>query len=178
MNTFLGSTVSHIKSIVVFLILGSIIFSCEGTRKEDSKNGTAIKENNITPVTDVVTAYILLKDAFVATDYEAAKVAAGTLKEVVPGNVDAAFEKALLSVTDSIISAGNVGEQRERFEQLSILMYALAENGQFEGRTIYKQFCPMAFDNKGAYWLSLDENILNPYFGDKMLRCGYVEEIL
>jgi hypothetical protein len=41
---------------------------------------------------------------------------------------------------------------------------------------IYKQFCPMAFDNKGAYWLSSNEEIMNPYFGDKMLHCGKVEE--
>jgi Cu(I)/Ag(I) efflux system membrane fusion protein len=36
----------------------------------------------------------------------------------------------------------------------------------------------MAFDNKGAYWLSETEEIRNPYFGDVMLGCGETKEIL
>jgi hypothetical protein len=36
----------------------------------------------------------------------------------------------------------------------------------------------MVEDNKGAYWLSESEEINNPYFGDKMLRCGEVKKII
>jgi Cu(I)/Ag(I) efflux system membrane fusion protein len=32
----------------------------------------------------------------------------------------------------------------------------------------------MAFDNEGASWLQLGDEILNPYFGSKMLHCGDV----
>ena len=41
--------------------------------------------------------------------------------------------------------------------------------------TIYKQYCPMAFNNEGAYWLSESKDIMNPYFGDRMLKCGRVD---
>jgi Cu(I)/Ag(I) efflux system membrane fusion protein len=41
-----------------------------------------------------------------------------------------------------------------------------------------KAFCPMAFDNKGAYWLQEDDTIANPYFGDAMLRCGEIKDVL
>jgi Cu(I)/Ag(I) efflux system membrane fusion protein len=34
----------------------------------------------------------------------------------------------------------------------------------------------MAFDDTGAWWLSEEEEILNPYFGDEMLHCGMVQE--
>jgi Cu(I)/Ag(I) efflux system membrane fusion protein len=34
----------------------------------------------------------------------------------------------------------------------------------------------MAFDNKGAYWLSETKEIRNPYFGDKMMTCGEVKK--
>ena len=37
-------------------------------------------------------------------------------------------------------------------------------------------FCPMAFDFAGAHWLQDHEQIDNPYFGAKMLRCGEVRE--
>jgi hypothetical protein len=36
----------------------------------------------------------------------------------------------------------------------------------------------MAFDNKGAHWLSNNPEIKNPYFGKKMLECGEVTDTL
>jgi Cu(I)/Ag(I) efflux system membrane fusion protein len=45
-------------------------------------------------------------------------------------------------------------------------------------KKIYNQFCPMANNDKGANWLSFQENIKNPYFGDAMLTCGNVEETI
>ena len=44
--------------------------------------------------------------------------------------------------------------------------------------TIYIQHCPMADNNKGADWLSLNKAIKNPYFGDKMLHCGSVIKVV
>ena len=43
---------------------------------------------------------------------------------------------------------------------------------------LYLIYCPMAFDDKGAYWLSKNRKVRNPYFGDKMLECGSVQETL
>jgi Cu(I)/Ag(I) efflux system membrane fusion protein len=34
----------------------------------------------------------------------------------------------------------------------------------------------MAFNNKGAYWLSETKEITNPYFGASMLACGEVKQ--
>jgi len=42
------------------------------------------------------------------------------------------------------------------------------------GGTIYKKFCPMAFDNKGACWYADIKEISNPYFGEKIPKCGSV----
>ena len=33
----------------------------------------------------------------------------------------------------------------------------------------------MAFDNKGAYWLSNTQDIYNPYFGEEMRYCGEIK---
>ena len=43
---------------------------------------------------------------------------------------------------------------------------------------IYKDFCPMYNDNKGAIWLSESKEIKNPYFGKSMSTCGTVKEEL
>jgi membrane fusion protein, copper/silver efflux system len=45
-------------------------------------------------------------------------------------------------------------------------------------KQVYRQFCPMANNDKGAFWLSLDEKINNPYYGSSMLTCGEVKEII
>jgi len=36
----------------------------------------------------------------------------------------------------------------------------------------------MANNNKGAKWLSVEAEIRNPYYGDAMLSCGSVVEVL
>ena len=41
---------------------------------------------------------------------------------------------------------------------------------------LFVQFCPMANKGKGAYWLSQEEQIKNPYYGAMMLRCGEIIE--
>jgi Cu(I)/Ag(I) efflux system membrane fusion protein len=47
-----------------------------------------------------------------------------------------------------------------------------------DGKTVYYQFCPMANNDQGAYWLSTEESIRNPYYGDMMLECGEVREVI
>ena len=44
--------------------------------------------------------------------------------------------------------------------------------------TVFVMHCPMAFDNRGASWLQGNEDLRNPYFGDMMLKCGTVEEVI
>jgi Cu(I)/Ag(I) efflux system membrane fusion protein len=36
----------------------------------------------------------------------------------------------------------------------------------------------MAFDDRGAAWIQGSQEISNPYFGDMMLRCGEIKEVL
>ena len=40
------------------------------------------------------------------------------------------------------------------------------------------EFCPMADNNNGAYWLSKEEKVINPYFGSAMLTCGEVKQVI
>ena len=46
------------------------------------------------------------------------------------------------------------------------------------GKTLYKAWCPMAFDNRGATWIQDKEEIRNPYFGEMMLGCGEIREVM
>jgi Cu(I)/Ag(I) efflux system membrane fusion protein len=48
--------------------------------------------------------------------------------------------------------------------------------GHAAGQSHYLAYCPMAFENAGAYWLQTDRAISNPYFGARMLRCGEIRD--
>ncbi|MBL4650664.1 MAG: DUF3347 domain-containing protein, partial [Aureispira sp.] len=74
--------------------------------------------------------------------------------------------------------AKNIVEQRAEFALLSELLVQVVQVFGLSEGTLFIQYCPMAMDNKGANWLSKEGTIQNPYFGDKMLRCGSVEDTL
>ncbi|HEY9117995.1 MAG TPA: efflux RND transporter periplasmic adaptor subunit, partial [Roseivirga sp.] len=77
---------------------------------------------------------------------------------------------------NAINNSNNRDEQRLQFINLSkAIINALDSFGITGGSTLYVQFCPMANNDKGATWVSLNEEIVNPYFGDMMLHCGNVE---
>jgi Cu(I)/Ag(I) efflux system membrane fusion protein len=133
--------------------------------------------------------YFPLKDALVKDDLAAAKKQAGDLKK--------AFEKtsmglftgpahdhwmnhsaAAVEALNKLAAATDIEGARKHFKPLSGQMVALAKAFGPFGAAVYVQHCPMAGNNTGADWLSLDEQILNPYFGDKMLKCGKVTETI
>lgn len=134
-------------------------------------------------------AYLILKDAFVATDGNQAKSAANQVLEVIL-NTDMSLLKddahvywmdkrqALEAHTEKIMILSDVEEQRKQFGFLSESLIESIKVFGIPEDTYYVQYCPMAFDNKGADWLSDVTEIRNPFFGDKMLKCGVVKDTL
>ena len=136
------------------------------TTAEAEKEATVINEELKT----TLTAYFQLKDALVNDDAAKAKEAATALADAT-GSYGAQLNEYVLAIGET----DDIEEQREAFEALSVALYDLTKEGGV-GMTIYKQYCPMAFNDKGAFWLSSEKQVLNPYFGASMLRCGTVEE--
>lgn len=143
-----------------------------------------------TQISQLVGEYLKLKDALVASDAEAAKAAANEVLTVAKAMPVAALidteakafaeektEKVVSSAT-SINTAADIDAQRENLEQLSESVYAMAKAFGANDQKLYYQHCPMALNDKGGYWLSSNEEIRNPYFGDQMLKCGSTEEVL
>jgi hypothetical protein len=74
-------------------------------------------------------------------------------------------------------NAGKIEHQREHFDMLSNDVYDLVK-AFGAGQPLYKDFCPMYNNKKGAIWLSEMKEIKNPYLGKKMRDCGSVKEEL
>jgi len=81
--------------------------------------------------------------------------------------------KELKSSITTIAATAEIKVQRARFKQLSS---QLLNAVQFFGvnEIVYVKFCPMADNDQGAYWLSKEKKIANPYFGKAMHNCGEV----
>ncbi len=118
--------------------------------------------------------YIAIKSALVATDdteaQKHAKMLLESLKEV-------KAEQTLLDATKQLVEATDINKQREAFSKITKDMEVVL-TGALSSGEIYKQYCPMAFEGKGDYWYSTSSEIRNPYFGDKMLKCGRVEKVI
>ncbi len=127
-----------------------------------------------TTTTTVFEHYIEIKNALVASDNSAAQEHAKMLKESL---VEAKAEQTLVDAANQLMEASDINKQREAFSRVTQGMETLLKGSLSSGQ-IYKQFCPMAFEGKGDYWYSSEEEIRNPYFGEKMLNCGRIEEVL
>lgn len=159
------------------------------TQTEAGKPQFTVDEIFKKQVTEVFDAYVELKDAFVSSDAGKVKKEAADTQQAL-AKVDMKlvsgaahndwmnYQSEIGSSLKSISASGDIEEQRTEFSKLSGSLYKTIKAFGLSGKTAYYEFCPMAFDDKGAYWLSNEEKIRNPYFGDKMLTCGTVEETL
>ncbi len=173
------------KSILtIAIVLGLFAFtSCGNAQKQatehDHANHDQMQSDQLMKdqAQKILTSYLTIKNALVETDGQTASAAAKTLLEAI-GNSQEELIKKIRFDAEHINETKDAGHQRDHFNTLSDNIYELIKATSANEGAIYRQFCPMAFDNKGAYWLSADEEIRNPYFGDRMLRCGSVKEEL
>jgi len=127
--------------------------------------------------------YTNLKDALVNDDPTKAKEAATTVVSSL-GKIDMKLlsdknahnhwmklENEIKASANSIASETEIKEQRNHFKHLSSHLISAVEIFGINQK-VYSQFCPMADNNKGAFWISLDKDIRNPYYGEQMITCG------
>ena len=117
--------------------------------------------------------YAHLKDALVASNQADAKKAAEQLQNALTSvkNGKKASDEA-----SKVASASSLDDQRKAFSDLSNEMASLVKEGKLSMGELYLEYCPMANNNEGAYWVSNEKAIKNPYLGAKMPTCGEVKE--
>ncbi|MGI0105316.1 DUF3347 domain-containing protein [Salinimicrobium sp. WS361] len=139
----------------------------------DDGQSVAVEFNN-EQVGTAYQHYMHVKTALVNTNAEEAMSGGKMLVEAL-ANVE--NNAQALEAAQTIANSTEINAQRTAFEDLSMVMEGMLK-GAVKSGEVYKQYCPMAFDGKGAFWLSSSEEIRNPYYGDKMLKCGRVEETI
>jgi membrane fusion protein, copper/silver efflux system len=134
----------------------------------------------------VYQSYIEAQTALAKDQLEPARSALGTLVAVVeaiePEGLSQEALRAWVGLAKRLRDAGTkgaaaaeIGALRLAFQDASRAILELERSfGHATGRYV-EAYCPMAFDNAGAAWLQVGEELNNPYFGASMLRCGDVK---
>ncbi|MBT0607308.1 DUF3347 domain-containing protein [Aequorivita echinoideorum] len=141
----------------------------DGAEKHEiAKSNAKFKDEQVAQIFD---QYLQVEGALVNTDETMAAKESSKLLEIITEVDD---DPTTVRALETMANTDDVEIQRLNFVKLTVAMEDILADA-LESGAVYKQYCPMAFNNTGAYWLSSSKDILNPYFGDKMLKCGRVE---
>ena len=72
-------------------------------------------------------------------------------------------------------NTNNIAHQREHFAMLSDEIYIVVKSFNLQEH-LYRDYCEMYNNGKGAYWISETKEIKNPTLGKQMPTCGEVKE--
>ncbi len=169
------------KQIAIFASMLMLVIACgNGSGKSESNKVSSDIEvykashNEARPIVEV---YFRVAEALVASDLDQANHFAMEYTDLL---TDPSFDnyKEVKNVVKDFAEARSLEDKRVVFSRLSQEVYHLVKNGNLPKGELFLMHCPMAFDNKGANWISFRKEVLNPYFGDEMLGCGSIVEEL
>ena len=170
------------KKMTLVVALTIVVWVVKAQRDHGSHGVENRKEmNQMSPifkdqaVGEAYLNYVELKNALVASDAiksgDAAAQLVLVLQEVKSGGN--AFKSAKM-----VSDAKDLEAQRKMFAMLNTDMIELIKSSKLRTGIIYLDYCPMANQSRGAYWLSNEAAIMNPYYGEKMMKCGSVKETI
>lgn len=158
-------------------------------KSSHTDNGKTISINNSAKeaLQPLFKAYFQLKNDLVKDDFSSAMNSAGKFDKTLAKiemtmfkgrshSLWMGFNNSVKGNLNRILNANDLESIRIDFISLSKEMIRLEKEFNIMDKAVYILHCPMADNNKGADWLSLDKEILNPYFGASMISCGSVKE--
>jgi hypothetical protein len=161
------------------------IVSTDTTKTQEQSNNTQTKST--ASITEIISGYLQLKNALVNDNGNDASNGGKAILDAV-AKYDKSYlsvqqKKAFDEVADDIKdnaehiweNGGKIAHQRQHFEMLTQDIYDLAKVFAIE-TPLYKDYCRMYNNGKGATWISETREIKNPYLGKKMPTCGEVKE--
>lgn len=200
------------RVLTIVLLMAVIIFAFwlyfnTGSRKvkyggdsEEENTSVSVKKHSQLfndRINAAVSAYMLLKDAFVNADSLLAQKEAANFNTAIDeipldelqgdqAQIAAAAKQQISDMkanAEPIVTGQNLEEMRRDFYMVSENMYPFLKAIGYEGPKLYWQNCPMAFGDEEANWLSSTREIVNPYLGKHhpvyksgMLNCGEVKD--
>ena len=176
------------KYFTLFMMSLSVLMACESKPQKPEVKTVNLKTKKspaiatkTTPTEAVLAQYIKIKDAMVADDFEASTAMLEAYEAIIGTAMETSPTPEAVEVLDRIAVLADAMKsldfetQRETFIDLTQALVDWQSHSPSKEK-LYLQYCPMY--KGGNYWLSMESQVLNPYYGSKMLRCGVVEKEL
>ena len=172
------------KQIIMPLAAILILTACSNTvnnnKTEDTTEqvavtpapGIKLKDDKLNAIYQ---HYVHLTTALVKGDVKEARLAGNAIET---GAKEISGAEALGAAAAKITATADIETQRTAYSALSSDFISLVKKSGLSSGALYVDFCPMAMNDKGAFWLSSDKAIQNPYFGEQMMTCGEVKETI
>ena len=181
----------------ILILTALLAISC-GTEEQKAIQATSTIDTTIKTIhpeifnstfKTALNAYYNLKDYFIAENDTA--IIASSQRLILAINqiqIDSLGGDSSIAITAKSYAEGITAElkgligereleaKRKSFQMVSEQFYDFIRTVQYDQEVVYHEFCPMAFDNEGATWLSNTSVIRNPYLPKKMLSCGEVRD--
>ena len=133
--------------------------------------------------------YIQFKNKLVATDgkgaYTEAQILIKKIETVDMKLFSGETHEYWMSKSNKTLSSlkefkqgANIDDIRKSFVPISENLIKIFKAFGTGNTKAYVQFCPMANQNIGAFWLSVEKQVKNPYFGSLMLNCGETRDTI
>ena len=122
--------------------------------------------------------YMELKIALFNDEFEKAEVIASDMLISLGQMENEGMPDQLEPYIRKLAEAREIDTQRQHFATLSRQLYSIVKNKNVTSKPLYWMQCPMAMGGEGARWLSDEEQVRNPFMGQKMPECGSVAETI
>jgi len=151
-----------------------VLFTACSSSKENKESSESAPEVKFADAgtSKIFKNYLALKNALLKSDAQATKVNAALLQT----SLAEAKENGVALLAEKIVNGKDIQEQRVQLDTLTKATEKIVRAAKLQSGVVYKQFCPMANEGKGGYWLAVEADIKNPYYGAEMLECGEVTE--
>ena len=133
---------------------------------------------------DLNNGFIAEKDSGIAQSARALMIAADSLKlnELKADsnliNTAKSYSEGISAELKGLLGETEMLAKRRSFQMISDQLYDLVRTVQYDQKMLFHFYCPTAFDDQGAYWISDKSNILNPYLPKKIPVCRDIRDTI
>jgi hypothetical protein len=184
-----GTIMIIIAAIAAFMIYKFVFKQDKPVKNKEIPMAVTGTDTLTGDIGETLQAYYNMKDAFIKSDTALVNKEASVLVTKIDKmsfsgiHADTAvigvaeqIQKDVSGETQNLLKTADIESKRKSFQIVSDGLFDLLRTIRYNGSKVFQQYCPMAFENAGAAWLSNSKEIVNPYFGDKMLHCGDVRD--
>jgi len=88
------------------------------------------------------------------------------------------YSDGISSETQGLLGENNLLSKRRSFQMISDQLYDLIKTVHYNQQILYHFYCNQAFEDQGAYWISDQTTIKNPYQPLNKPVCGEIKETI